>query len=48
MVWHEKLTSLFSHGPPIPKEEQVVLRVKRLRSLEEKARHGCAWQFGMT
>jgi len=36
MVWHEKLASLFSHGLPTPKEEQVVLRGKRLRNLEEK------------
>ena len=36
MVWHEKLAPLFSHEPPILKEEQVVLGVKRLRNLEEK------------
>jgi hypothetical protein len=34
--WREKLFSLFSREPRIPKEDKVALRVARLRNLEEE------------
>ena len=41
MSWRQRLGSLFSRGPQVPKEEKVALRVARLRNLEEE-RHVAA------
>ena len=48
MARHEKLLSLFLHGPPTLKEVQFVLRGKRLRNLEEKRDMAARSKSGMT
>ncbi|KAI9462527.1 insulin-like growth factor binding protein [Russula earlei] len=45
--WREKLGTLFSRGPRIPKEEKIALRVARLRNLEEERHIAALGKLGV-